>query len=81
MNVTRKTLKPKSIPLAVIMFPIGDPINSVLTAMIGTVTLMDSARDQEPANISTSSRLAKIYRMALSPRVSTRFRQGHELTV
>jgi hypothetical protein len=58
MNVIRKTLKPKSIPLAVIMFPIGDPIHSVLTAMIGTLTLIDSARDQKPANISTSSKFA-----------------------
>jgi hypothetical protein len=58
MNVTRKTLKPFSISLSVIMIPIVTPIHSVLAAMIGTVTLMNSARAQEPANISTSSRFA-----------------------
>jgi hypothetical protein len=58
MNVTRKTLKPLSISLSVIMFPIVAPIHSVLAARIGTETVMDSARDQEAANISTSSRFA-----------------------
>jgi len=55
MKVTRKRLKLKSILLAAIMLPIVTPIHSVLAAMIGTLTLMNSARDQEPANISTSS--------------------------
>jgi hypothetical protein len=39
MNVIRKTLKPISISLAVIMFLIGAPAQSVLAAMIGTETL------------------------------------------
>ncbi len=47
MNVVRKTIKPMSISLAVIMFLIGAPVHSVLAAMIGTETVMDSARDQE----------------------------------
>jgi ABC-type microcin C transport system permease subunit YejB len=47
MNVIRETLKPMSISLAVIMFLIGAPVHSVLAAMIGTETVMDSARDQE----------------------------------
>jgi hypothetical protein len=58
-----------SVSLAVIKFLIGDPIHSFQAAMIETVTVMDTARDQGPANISTSSRLTKMYGMALSPRV------------
>ena len=46
MKVTRKRLKLKSILLAAIMLPIVTPIHSVLAAMIGTLTLMNSARDQ-----------------------------------
>ena len=42
----------------VIMFLIGGPVHSVLAAIIETETVMDSARDQEAANISTSSRFA-----------------------
>ena len=47
MNVIRKTLKPISISLAVIMFLIGAPAQSVLAGMIGTETIMDSARGQK----------------------------------
>ena len=47
MNVIRKTLKPMSISLAVIMFLIGAPVHSVLAAMIGTETVMDSTRGRE----------------------------------
>ena len=47
MNVIRKTLKPISISLAVIMFLIGAPVQSVLAAMIGTEAVMGSARGQE----------------------------------
>jgi hypothetical protein len=47
MKVIRKTLKPMSISLAVIMFLIGAPVHSVLGAMIGTETVMDSARGRE----------------------------------
>ena len=47
MNVFRRTLKPVSISLAVVMFLIGAPVHSVLAAMIGTETVMDSARGQE----------------------------------
>ena len=47
MNVIRKSLKPMSISLAVIMFLIGAPVHSVLATMIGTETVMDSARGQE----------------------------------
>jgi ABC-type microcin C transport system permease subunit YejB len=36
-----------SISLAVIMFLIGAPVHSVLATMIGTETVMDSARGQE----------------------------------
>jgi len=44
MNVIRKTLKPMSITLAVIMFLICAPVHSVFAAMIGTETVLDSAR-------------------------------------
>jgi len=47
MKVIRKTLKPMSIALAVIMFLIVAPIHSVSAAMIGTETVMDSARGLE----------------------------------
>ncbi len=47
MNVIRKTLKPMSISLAVIIFLIGAPVHSVLAAMIGTETVVASARCQE----------------------------------
>ena len=47
MKVIRKTLKPMSISLAVIMFLIGAPVHSVLGAMIGTETVIDSARGRE----------------------------------
>ena len=44
MNTIRKTLKPMSISLAVIMFLICAPVHSVLAAMVGTETVLDSAR-------------------------------------
>ncbi len=47
MKVIRKALKPMSMSLAVIMFLIGTPVHSVLAAMIGTETVMDSARGRE----------------------------------
>ena len=47
MNVIRKTLKPMSISLAVIMFLIGAPVHSVLAVMIGTETVMVSSRGRE----------------------------------
>jgi hypothetical protein len=47
MNVLRKTLKPMSMSLAVIMFLIAAPVRSVPAAMIDTETIMDSARGRE----------------------------------
>ena len=47
MNVIRKTLKPMSISLAVIIFLISAPVHSVLAGMIGTETVMDSDRGRE----------------------------------
>ena len=47
MNLMRKTFKPMSIALAVIMFLIGAPVQSVPAAMIDTETIMDSARGRE----------------------------------
>lgn len=47
MNVLRKTLKPTSISLAVIVFLIGVPVQSVPAAMIDTETILDSARGRE----------------------------------
>ena len=47
MKVIRKTLKPMSISLAVIMFLVCAPVHSVLAAMIGTETVMHSARGLE----------------------------------
>ena len=47
MHVIRKTLRPMSISLAVIMFFIGAPAHSVLGAMIGTETVMDSTHGRE----------------------------------
>ena len=44
MNVIRKTLKPVSITLAVIMFLICAPVQSVFAALIGTETVMNSTR-------------------------------------
>ena len=58
-----------SLSLAVIALLIGDPIHSALEGMIGAVTVMTTPCDREPANISTSYSLTKMYRMALSPRV------------
>ena len=47
MNVIRKALKPMSMSLAVIMFLIAAPVQSVPAAMIDTETIMDSARGRE----------------------------------
>ncbi len=47
MKVIRKALKPMSMSLAVLMFLIGTPVHSVMAAMIGTETVMDSARGRE----------------------------------
>ena len=47
MNVLRKTFKPVSIYLAVTMFLMGVPVQSVPAAMIDTETIMDSARGRE----------------------------------
>ncbi len=47
MNVIRKALKPMSISLAVLMFLIGTPVHSVMAAMVGTETVMDSVRGRE----------------------------------
>jgi hypothetical protein len=58
-----------NLSLAVIALLIGDSIHSALEGMIGAVEILKSACDWEPANISTSSGLTKMYRMALSPRV------------
>jgi len=47
MIVLRKTLKPMSLFLAVIMFLIAAPVQSVPAAMIDTETIMNSARGPE----------------------------------
>ena len=47
MNVIRKALKPMSMSLAVIMFLMAAPVQSVTAAMIDTETMMDSARGRE----------------------------------
>ncbi len=47
MKMVRKTLKPMSICLAVIMFLMVAPVHSVLAAMIGTETVIDATRGQE----------------------------------
>lgn len=44
MKVIRKTLKPMSISLAVIMLLMTAPVHSVLAAMIETEAIMDSVR-------------------------------------
>lgn len=47
MHVLRRMLKPMSMYLAVIMFLISAPVQSVPAAMIDTETIMDSARGRE----------------------------------
>jgi len=47
MKVIRKRLKLTSIALTIIMLLISVPFQSVLAAMIGTETVMDSARGQQ----------------------------------
>ena len=47
MNVIRKALKPMSMSLAVIMFLMVAPVQSVPAAMIDTEAIMDSARGRE----------------------------------
>jgi hypothetical protein len=51
MKVIRKTLKPTSVALVVIIFLMVAPVHSVLAAMIGTETIMDSARSRESRQI------------------------------
>ena len=51
MKVIRKTLKPMSIALIVIMLLMVAPVHSVLAAMIETETVMDSARGRESRQI------------------------------
>jgi hypothetical protein len=47
MTVLQKTLKPMSLSLAVIMFLMVAPVQSVPAAMIDTEAIMDSARGRE----------------------------------
>ena len=47
MKLIRKTLKPVSIGVAVLMIVICMPVHSVLAAMIKTETVMDTSRGQE----------------------------------
>ena len=47
MAVLQKTLKPMSLSLAVIMFLMVAPVQSVPAAMIDTEAIMDSARGRE----------------------------------
>ncbi|UCE52296.1 MAG: PA2779 family protein [Desulfobacterales bacterium] len=47
MKVIRRWVKPTSIALTILMLLISVPFQSVLAAMIGTETVMDSARGQE----------------------------------
>jgi hypothetical protein len=68
-DVTRKGPKPMSLSLAVIALLVDNRIHSALEGMIGAVTVTKSACDRQPANISTSSRLTKMYGTALSPRI------------
>lgn len=51
MDVIRKTLKPTSICLTVIMFLMFAPVHSVLAAMIGTETVVDTQRGREARNL------------------------------
>lgn len=51
MYVIRKTLKPTSICLAVIMMLMFAPVHAVLAAMVGTETIIDSARGQEARDL------------------------------
>ena len=51
MHVVRKMLKPTSICMAVVMLMIFAPVHSVLAAMVGTETVIDSARGQEARDL------------------------------
>ncbi len=51
MNVIRKILKPTSICLTVIMFLMFAPVHSVLAAMVGTETVVDTQRGREARNL------------------------------
>ena len=51
MKLIRKTLKPTSICLTVIMILIFAPVHSVLAAMIGTETIVDAQRGREARNL------------------------------
>ena len=47
MNLIRKTFKPMSVCLAVIMFLISAPVHTVQATMIGTERFIDSAHGRE----------------------------------
>jgi hypothetical protein len=51
MYVIRKMVKPTSICMALIMLIIFAPVHSVLAAMVGTETVIDSARGQEARDL------------------------------
>jgi len=51
MYVIRKMLKPTSICMAVMMLMMFAPVHSVLAAMVGTETVIDSARGQEARDL------------------------------
>ena len=51
MYLIRRTLKPTSICLAVIMIIMFAPVHAVLAAMVGTETVIDSARGQEARDL------------------------------
>ena len=51
MNVIRKTLKPTSICLAVIMFLMVAPVHSVPATMIGTESVIDTQRGREARDL------------------------------
>ncbi len=51
MDVIRKTLKPTSICLTVIMFLMFAPVHSVLAAMIGTESVIDTQRGREARDL------------------------------
>ena len=51
MHVIRKMLKPTSICMALLMLMIFAPVHSVLAAMVGTETVIDSARGQEARDL------------------------------
>ena len=58
MKVVRQTLKPISFILAFFMLMISGPLQSACAAIIGTETLLDSARGQE-ARVTLKQLLAR----------------------